>query len=253
VETRYGPAQDQVDSIRAAFPGASPEQLADHLIRKYAKELAVGGAMSGGAAASPVGGLTFVAAAAGADAAFSAGRLGEMVMAIGLVLGHDDSTAEQRTVWMRAVLGMADGAAVGLTGLAARVGTRGGAKLLSRLPTSAVSAAEQRASQKMLSRMVRPGGKWGVASLIPYGIGAGVGAAGNVALAFGVGRAAKEFFARTPPVARNGKVAEVVDDETELLEDEPGFTAPGRRPQAADDIIDAEIVDADIVDAEIVE
>lgn len=238
VESRYSAAEDQVRRLRAAHPDEDTEVLADRLVRQYVRDLAIGGAVTGGAAASPLAGVT-VLAAAGVDAAYSAGRLGEMIMAIGILYGHEHSTVEQRTAWMWAVMGMADGAAVGLSGLAAKVGTRGGARLLARLPNSAVAAANQRAGRRLAARLARSRSPWGLAALLPYGIGAGVGAAGNVALVLGVGRAAKEFFARTAPVG--GRVAEVLDDETVLLEDDRSPAAP-ERPHA-DDIVDAEVVE----------
>ena len=244
VESRYSAAEEQVRKIRSAYPGESVETLADRLVRGYVRDLAIGGAMAGGAAAAPFAGAT-VLAAAGLDAAYSAGRLGEMIMAIGILYGHEQSTVEQRTAWMWAVMGMADGAAVGLTGLAARVGTRGGARLLARLPSSAVAAANQRAGRRFAARLARSRGPWALASVLPYGIGAGVGAAGNVALVLGVGRAAKEFFARTPPPG--GRVAEVVDEETVLLEEDlPRSPGPsGTSGRRADD---TEIVDAEVVE-----
>jgi hypothetical protein len=38
-------------------------------------------------------------------------------------------------------------------------------------------------------------GPWGLAALLPYTLGASVGAAGNLALAVSVGRAATRYFA----------------------------------------------------------
>ncbi|MEZ5268449.1 MAG: hypothetical protein R2789_07760 [Microthrixaceae bacterium] len=52
------------------------------------------------------------------------------------------------------------------------------------------------ASGRRLGRMglAGKGGPWGLAALLPYGIGASVGAAGNAALALSVGRAAQRWF-----------------------------------------------------------
>ncbi len=112
----------------------------------------MGGAMSGGAAASPVAGVAVAAASAGVDATYSVGRLGEMIMAIGLVYGHDATTADERRTAVVTIMGLADGAAVGVSGLAARAGAKGGARLLQRIPTATAATAPS-ASGRALSRL----------------------------------------------------------------------------------------------------
>lgn len=247
VEHRYGAAVDDVAALRAAFPDDTPDQLADRLVRRYAKELAIGGAVSGGAAASPVAGVAVAAASAGADATYSVGRLGEMIMAISLVYGHDTATVDDRRAAIVTIMGLADGAAVGMSGLAARAGAKGGARVLQRIPTAAVPPTAG-AGRKALAKLGTTKGPWSLTALIPYGIGAGVGAAGNALLARAVGRAAKEYFStHAPPAGTHHTpiVVEVVDDETELLDPEPGHHSPPPGPSAPadDDIVDAEIVD----------
>ncbi len=249
VEHRYGAAVEDVASLRDQFPDDEPDELANRLIRRYAKELAIGGAVSGGAAASPVAGVAVAAASAGADATFSVGRLGEMIMAIGLVYGHDTSTVDERRTAIVTIMGLADGAAVGMSGLAARAGAKGGARVLQRIPTTPPPATAG-ASRKALARLSTTKGPWSLTALIPYGIGAGVGAAGNALLARAVGRAAKEYFAGHAPSAGVGaapppEVIEVLDEETELLDPDPadGATTPPPWPAGDDDIWDAEIVD----------
>ncbi len=249
VEHRYGSAVNDVADLRAQFPDDTPGELADRLIRRYAKELAIGGAVSGGAAASPVAGVAVAAASAGADATFSVGRLGEMIMAIGLAYGHDATTVDERRAAIVTIMGLADGAAVGMSGLAARAGAKGGARVLQRLPTTAPPATAG-AGRKAIAKLGNTKGPWSLTALIPYGIGAGVGAAGNALLARAVGRAAKEYFSTHAPPSGVGaaaapEVVEVLDDDTELLDPEPGDGAAAPPPGSAvhDDIVDAEIVD----------
>lgn len=249
-DQRYAAAQADVARLRAEHPDDDAETLADRLIRRYAKELAIGGAVAGGAAASPVAGVAVAAASAGADATYSTGRLSEMIMAIGLVYGHVRTTADDRSAAIATVMGIADGAAVGMSSLAARAGARGGARVLRRLPSGAAPAGAG-AGSRAVARLARTKGPWGVAALVPYGIGAGVGAAGNAMLARAVGRAAKEYFATHPGPSEGDStdgplVVEVLDDETELLAPDDGHE-PGRTsgPDAAgsDDIVDAEIIE----------
>ena len=103
--------------------------------------------------------------------------------------------------------------------------------MLAKVPSSSKKA--------FVAKAAKSGSPWGIAALLPYGVGAGVGAAGNAALVLAVGRAAKEYFTRTPPP--DGRVAEFVDDDTVLLDDDPpAGSAPG--DDTDDDIVDAEIV-----------
>ena len=241
VEQRYSSALGEVDRQRALHPTADVDELVARIIRRYARELAIGGAVTGGAAAAPVAGVAVAAASAGADATFSVGRLSEMVMAIGIAYGHDTSTVDERRTAVLTVMGLADGAAVGVSGLAARVGARGGSRLIQRLPTGAAPAGAG-AGRRAVSKLTTSKGPWSLTALIPYGIGAGVGATGNVVLAQAVGRAAKQYFA-----AGADADAVVVEDvefevEVEVLDGDPvAEHPPGDRDSG--DVVDAEIVD----------
>jgi len=254
VDQRFAMAVEAVSRLRAENPGASPDELVDKLIRRCARELAFGGAVAGGAAASPVAGVTVAVATAGADATFSMGRLSEMIMGIGLIYGHEQATVDERTALVLAVLGLSESAAVGLTGIAARVGSRGGARLVARLPTGAAPSPTAGATRRTLSKVSSAKGPWSLAAILPYGIGAGVGAAGNAVLAHSVGRAAKQYFSATGTPEDTVRFAPVVEDagEAEIVDDGPDVT-PTERPSGGDDIVDAVIVDAVIVDAVIVD
>jgi hypothetical protein len=225
VAQRYVSALDDATRLREEFPEDSPAELANRLIRRYAKDLAIGGAVAGGAAASPVAGMAVAAASAGMDSAFSLTRLGEMIMEIGLLYGHAPASADQRRTAILAVMAAADGAAIGVSGLAARAGSRGGARLIQRLP---VVSAAARPSRRALTRLTTARGPWSVTSLVPYGIGAGVGAAGNALLAIAVGRAAKEYFRSLGPGGAAGYDAAAHDVGNGLTDD---------------DIVDAQIVE----------
>jgi hypothetical protein len=94
VDQRFAMAVESVSRLRAEHPGADADALADLLIRRCARELALGGAMAGGAAASPVAGVAMAAATTGADATYSMGRLSELIMGLGLIYGHTEPTAQ---------------------------------------------------------------------------------------------------------------------------------------------------------------
>jgi hypothetical protein len=236
VDQRHAVAVEDVARLRAEFPSADPDTLADLLIRRCIRDMALGGAVTGGAAASPVAGVAVAAASSGTDAAWSVSRLGELVMGLGVVYGHDRATRQEKAAWIAAVLGLSEGAAVGVTGLAARLGARGGARLVARLPAvgaGAAGAGRVARAGSTVGRLATGRGPWSLAALVPYGIGAGVGAAGNAALAGAVGRTAKQYFTRLPPPPSGSTTGWATADPVDDL----------------DDVIDVEVVEEIILDS----
>ncbi len=233
-EQRNEAARQTVDGLVSQHPEADADELTRMLIRECARDLAIGGAVTGGAAAAPVAGPAAAAAMFGSESIAGVSRLGEMVMAIGIVHGHHDATADERALWVAGALGATEGAALGMTGLAARAGASGGARIAARLPrAAAATAAGVGRTKRLATRMASKGGPWGLAALLPYTIGAGVGAAGNTALAISVGRAAKHYFAANPSV----------DGAT----GPPPPSASSAFDEAFDEIWDAEVIDERIV------
>lgn len=235
-EQRHAAARARVDALVRENPEAEPDQLTRRLIRDCARDLAIGGAVTGGAAASPVAGPAATAAVLGTEGIAGVSRLGEMVMAIGIVNGHHGADANERAIWVAAALGAGEGAAMGMTGLAAKAGARGGARLASKIPNAAAAtAAGAGRTKRMAAKMGSRKGPWGLAALLPYTIGAGVGAAGNAALAASVGRAARHYFAANPSDS----------GETGPPPPSPGPTTDS---DDFDEIWDAEVIDEQILD-----
>ena len=85
-----------------------------------------------------------------------------------------------------------------------------------------------------MSKLSTSKGPWSLTALLPYGIGAGVGAAGNLVLARAVGRAAKEYFTRGAQPGAAGRA----------------FHSDPNDPESADDVIDGEWLGEEILDAE---
>jgi hypothetical protein len=245
VDQRHAVAAEDVARLRAEFPSADPDTLADLLIRRCVRDMALGGAVTGGAAASPVAGVAVAAASAGSDAAWSVSRLGELVMGLGILYGHDRATRQEKAAWIAAILGLSEGAAVGVTGLAARLGARGGARLMARLPAvgaGAAGAGRVARAGSTVGRLATGRGPWSLAALVPYGIGAGVGAAGNAALAGAVGRTAKQYFTRLPAPPSDSTAGPTTGTTT-------GWATAGP-VEDLDDVIDVEVVEEIILDAE---
>lgn len=213
VEGRYDSAVALVSAIRARPGVHSPDDVVDELVRKYTRELAAVAALSGGAAALPGTGTAAAVLATGADVAYTIGKLSEMVLAIGVTLGHDAHSIEERRAWVLAVLSMGKGAVSGVEGLAGRVGAEGGARIVTTITGTQLDSVNSRLAAKVLARLATEQSAARLGRLLPFGIGAGVGATGNVLIVRSVARAARRFFATPPsPHAADGRLRLVDDD-----------------------------------------
>lgn len=194
VETRYEPARRSAARLREAHPNAKPPDLADALIRTYRKELGAVGAAAGGTSAIPGAGTAAGVVAGVADAGWTTGRLGELILSIGAAYGHGAEQIEQRRAWVLAVLGMATGASSGLTGVAAQVGTKGGVKIVNAIPISQIVRINRALGGRIIVKFGTKQGAVRLGRLVPFGVGAAIGGGGNVLLVRAVGNRAKDFF-----------------------------------------------------------
>lgn len=189
VESRYPAAQNAVRKVRARRPGADLETLTKALIARTAADVARIAALSGSAAASPGVGTGAAVMATGADLAYTVTRLGELIMAIGILHGRDPSTVAERREWVLTVLGGPRAARMPAEALVAEVET------LRRTRTLGVEQLNTRLGAKLAARLAtRDGVAARLGRLLPFGIGAGVGAAANWMAARNVGRAAAAYF-----------------------------------------------------------
>lgn len=201
VESRYDAAAALVARLRAEHPDLTDDQLVERIVRRFSRELGVVAAMSGGAAAVPGAGTAAAVLTAGADVAYSVSRLGEMVLAIGIAYGHDAASFEERKAWVLAVLSMSRGAVAGLDGLAAKIGAEGGAAALASLTGAQLESINSKLAAKVVAKLSTDAAVSRLGRVLPFGIGAGVGAAGSIAIARSVARQARRFFRPNDPHA----------------------------------------------------
>jgi hypothetical protein len=226
VDTRYRAAVEEVDRLRSEQPSATPAQLSDVLIRRAQRRLAAVAALSGGAAASPGLGTTAVLATAGLDAAWTMSRLAELIMAIGIAHGYDAPSFAERKAWVLAALAMSNGATGSIDELAGRLGVRGGVSLIRQLGPARLDSLNSRLAAKLATRLLVRDSLLTIGNVVPFGIGAGIGATGNALITRTVGKAAVRLFSTSAPPRRR-----------------PGRWAPSR---AYDDVIDVEAEEVDI-------
>lgn len=221
VVSRYPAAQASVRKVAARHPGADLPTLTKALITRTARDVARVAALSGTAAASPGVGTGAAVMATGADLAYTVTRLGELIMAIGILHGRDPSTVAERREWVLTVLGGPRAARMPAEALVAEVET------LRRTRTLGVEQLNTRLGAKIAARLAtRDGVAARLGRLLPFGIGAGVGAAANWMAARNVGRAAAAYFGTE--VGGNGQGTVPTDDEILDLDGEEVDPFTGR-------------------------
>jgi hypothetical protein len=199
VEQRYGIALQRVEQarhkVRESKNGSdSVDAVVDELVSRYSKELAAVAAVTGGAAAVPGAGTATAIATLGADMAYSVTKLGEMIMAIGIAYGHDADSFERRKAWVLTVLSMGRGAVVGVDGIAGKIGAQGGAHLVSTLGRTQLDTVNSKLAAKIATVLASEQVAARLGRVLPFGIGAGVGAAGNVVIVRSMAKSARKFF-----------------------------------------------------------
>lgn len=125
-------------------------------------------------------------------------RASELILTIGALHGHTQSTMEERRAWILSILVFGDGAAAGFNKLAGEVGKGLGKKATQKIPISVLRKINSSLGRTIITRY---GTKRGVVSLgaaLPFGIGAVVGGAANYAGARLLARHANKFFKDLP-------------------------------------------------------
>ena len=196
--TRYQPAREVVDGLRLKYRPGNTAELIKLIVKRYTRELAAVSAIAGGAAAIPGAGTGTVLASSTVDLAYSITKMGEMILAIGIAAGHDAESIEQRRSWVISVLTMANGASAGVEGIAGRIGSTGGARLVGRIPDERLSSINAKLSAQMLTKFGIEQGALRLGRLVPFGIGAGIGAGGSALITRSTAKAARKFFDHDP-------------------------------------------------------
>ncbi|MBP9835991.1 MAG: hypothetical protein KBC93_17025, partial [Candidatus Microthrix sp.] len=196
--TRYPAARDMVEELRRKYRPGNSDELIKLIAKRYIRELAAVSALAGGAAAIPGAGRGTAMVSGTADLAYSITKMGEMILAIGIAAGHDAQSLEQRRSWVVSVLTMANGASAGVEGLAGRLGSAGGAKLVSQIPDEALVTLNAKLSAQLPTRLGIEHGAFRIGRMVPFGIGAGIGAAGSAVITRSTAKAAGRFFQLEP-------------------------------------------------------
>ena len=179
-------------------PGATVEERAAAVTRTFARELAVAGAATGGAAAVPGVGTATAMAATAADLGWFTLRIADLILTIAALHGHQRATVEERRAWILSVLAFGEGSAAGFARMAGEVGHDLGRKAVGRIPAGALRAINRRLARSVLTRFGTRRGVLTLGRILPFGIGAAVGGSANYTSVQAIGRHADNFFRSLP-------------------------------------------------------
>lgn len=174
--------------------------------KTFRRELSAMGAASGAVAAAPGLGTAAAASALAADLGWFAMRATDLIMTVGAVHGHTESTAEERRAWVLSVLAFGEDAANQFSALLADIDAGslvGGERVSARLAglaggDAAKLDALRRINASLATSVVTKYGSRrsivAVGKLLPFGIGAIIGGTANYGLIRVVGSQADRFF-----------------------------------------------------------
>jgi len=196
LEVQRGVVTSYVGRLRAQ-PGATPESVVRALERRYLTSVAAIGAASGGAAAVPGAGTAASLASGVAEVAAFVESTALFTLAVADVHGQrfDDPEA-RRALVLTIVLGDLGAAAIGT---ADATGTHWAPLLARGVNRDSIGRINKALLKHVVTRFGARQGALLVGRALPFGIGAGIGAAGNAALARASIQAARRAFGPPPP------------------------------------------------------
>jgi hypothetical protein len=186
-----------LDRVRTKQPNATPAEVINQLERRYrAAVIAIGGT-SGAAAAVPGAGTAAAIASGAAEITAFVSATAMYVLAVAEIHGLPVSDAEFRRALVVSVL-VGEGAGAAIAG-AAGEGPHWAQVIGRSSSREKIGGINGRLSHLLLTRFASRQGALFVGRALPLGIGAGIGAVGNAAVAKGAIKAARRAFGPPPP------------------------------------------------------
>ena len=189
-----------VARLRRAHPNAGPAEIVDKLEKRYLTALTASGAAVGSAATFPgIGTLTAMSAGAG-ETVFFVEATAAFVLANAVVYGVPADHREQRRALVLSVL-VGDDSKRAIGELIGPARTNGGwlAEGMASLPLSTLGRLNSRMLKYFVKRYALRRGALMFGKMLPVGIGAAVGGAGNRLVGKKIVRNARQAFG-VPPV-----------------------------------------------------
>lgn len=186
-----------VQWLRRSRPEATPAEIIATLEKQYLIAVTTAGAVLGGAAAVPGAGTGLALALSAGETAIFLETTALFTLAVAEVYAvRVDDVENRRALVLTVVLG--DGGSMLVEKVAGQTSERWGTLLADLLPMSSISAINKALCRWFITQYPRRKGLRLVGKIVPFGIGAGIGATGNHAFGRMVISAGRRVFG-TPP------------------------------------------------------
>lgn len=193
--TQWNRACQTVASHRRRNVDATPEEIASDLVKEFVRDIAVIGAAGGAVAAVPgPGTLVKVTGGTVVETGMLLERASYMILGVAEAYGHDLADMEVRRFAVLRVLGAWAGVSGGATGVAGTMGAGLGKKATQAIPMTSIHAFNRAVGKQVLFKWSARAGTIRLGSVLPFGIGAGIGGTANYVIGRGLGKAAIHEF-----------------------------------------------------------
>ena len=201
-----------VETVRRKNPEATPAEIIALLEREYLTVSAATGGAVGAAAAVPAVGTGVSIALTASNVATYFAASAAFSLAVADVHGIEvDDVARRRALLLTTILGEDGAKAVGELGLFSS--GRWATQLLTKLPLGTVKAVNSTLTKRLVRTQATTQGALAFGRIMPFGIGAVVGATGARALSKTVIRNARKAFG--PPPVTFPVLIEIVEAQSD--------------------------------------
>ena len=186
-----------VEWVRRSHPGESPAQIVERMEKMFLLAVTGSGSAVGATAAIPGVGTVASIAAVGAESAFFLEAAALLTLAVALVHGISAADHQQRRALVLSVALGESGMEIvqKATGVTAK---NWASAITSRIPGPTMKGMNSRLVRKFITKYAARRSALVLGKLVPAGIGAAIGGAGNRAIGKGVVKNAREAFGPAP-------------------------------------------------------
>jgi hypothetical protein len=193
IEVQTPLASGHVARLRRRMPGASADEIVHALEKRYLASVCTMGVAAGGAAAAPGIGTTASLALALTEISTFLETTTLFALAVADVRGVRIPDLERRRSLVLAILLGESGSRI-VEKTAGRTGAHWGAKLAAGVPAEVIGRINRVLGRNFVTKYGAKHGVLALGRVVPFGVGAAIGGAGNAALGYNSIRAARRAF-----------------------------------------------------------
>jgi hypothetical protein len=192
----------RVERLRAEHPGLNPDQLAKLLLKQTRRRVSSTGALSGAAAVVPGLGTLLALGAVTGQALYALEQEAELVLAIGMIYGHELTASDARLLEALVVIGLAGGGVKLRDDVLVAGGQQITVAAFRRLPDAFMARAGGHVMGRVLGRLAATRAVRSVVRVAPFAAGVAAGAGFDWVAVTTLGRAAMRYYGPGGPAAR---------------------------------------------------